>query len=140
MIKFSIIVPLYNKELSIRTTIESILKQTYPHFELIIINDGSTDRSLEIAEQFTDNRISIVDVPNGGVSNARNIGISKASYDYLTFLDADDLWYENSLDEFKFLIDNFKKGQVFFTSHSLNIKSIQSREKRYYIDTLWWWR
>lgn len=137
MTLFSIIIPLYNKELSVRATIESVLKQTYPHFELIIVNDGSTDRSLEIARQFADNRITIIDVPNGGVSNARNIGIAKANGEYITFLDADDIWYENSLVEFKFLIDNFEKAQVFCTSHTLTIKSIQSREKRYYIDNFW---
>ena len=92
MTQFSIIIPLYNKELSVWATVESVLKQTYPYFELIIVNDGSTDRSLEIARQFTDNRITIIDVPNGGVSNARNIGISIANFEYITFLDADDLW------------------------------------------------
>ena len=137
MTQFSIIIPLYNKELSIRTTIESVLKQTYPHFELIIVNDGSTDRSLEMARQFVDNRIKIIDVPNAGVSNARNIGINNATCEYVIFLDADDLWYENSLDEFMFLIDNFEKAQVFCTSHTLTIKSIQSLEKRYYIDNFW---
>ena len=137
MTQFSIIIPLYNKELSVWATVESVLKQTYPYFELIIVNDGSTDRSLEIARQFTDNRITIIDVPNGGVSNARNIGISIANFEYITFLDADDLWYENSLDEFKLLIDNFEKAQVFCTSHTLTIKSIQSVDKRYYIDNFW---
>ncbi len=137
MTQFSIIIPLYNKELSIRATLESVLNQTYPHFELIIVNDGSTDRSLEIARQFTDTRITIIDVPNSGVSNARNIGIAKANGEYITFLDADDLWYEYSLAEFKFLIDNFEKAQVFCTAHTLTIKSIQSREKRYYIDNFW---
>jgi glycosyltransferase involved in cell wall biosynthesis len=137
MTRFSIIIPLYNKELSVRATIESVLKQTYPHFELIIVNDGSTDGSLEMARQFTDTRITIIDVPNGGVSNARNIGIYNAKCEYITFLDADDLWYENSLAEFKLLIDSFKKAQVFCTSHTLTIKSIPSREKRYYVDNFW---
>jgi glycosyltransferase involved in cell wall biosynthesis len=137
MIRFSIIIPLYNKEFSIQNTVESVLKQTYPHFELIIINDGSTDRSFEKVQLIADDRIKLFDVPNEGVSNARNTGISKANNYYITFLDADDIWYENCLNEFKLLIENFKNAQVYCTSHTLTIKSIQSREKRYYIDNFY---
>jgi glycosyltransferase involved in cell wall biosynthesis len=137
MIEFSIIIPLYNKELSIKNTIDSVLSQSYPNFELIIVNDGSTDTSLEIAKSFKDNRIRIIDISNGGVSNARNTGIKAARYEYITFLDADDLWYENSLAEFKYLIENFKDAQVYCTSHTLTVKEIESRKKRYYIDNFW---
>lgn len=137
MIKFSIIIPLYNKELSIKNTIDSVLAQSYQNFELIIVNDGSTDSSLEIAKSFYDNRIRIFDIPNGGVSTARNTGIKYAKNEYIAFLDADDLWYENSLAEFKYLIENFKDAQVYCTSHTLTVKEIESREKRYYIDNFW---
>ncbi len=137
MPEFSIIIPLYNKELSIKNTIDSVLAQSYTKFELIIVNDGSTDTSLEIAKSFKDNRIRIIDIANGGVSNARNTGIKAARYEYITFLDADDLWYENSLMEFNFLIENFQNAQVYCTSHTLTVKKIESREKRYYIDNFW---
>jgi len=134
MIEFSIIIPLYNKELSIKNTIESVLAQSYPNFELIIVNDGSTDASVSVASVFEDKRIKIVNKVNGGVSSARNVGIINASKNYICFLDADDIWYPNALEEFKYLIENFNEAQVYFTSHTLNIKNIESRIKRYYLD------
>lgn len=134
MINFSIIIPLYNKAQSVKSTILSVLNQSYKNFELIIVNDGSTDKSLEVVSEIKDERMRIYSIPNGGVSNARNFGISVSVYEYITFLDADDLWYENALEEFKYLIDNFTEAQVFFTSHTLNIKSINGRTRRYYVD------
>ena len=74
----SIIIPCYNGEKWIEPCIRSILSQSYTDFEIIIVNDGSNDNSLEILNNFakTDKRISIIDIQNGGVSNARNIGLS----------------------------------------------------------------
>ncbi len=96
--KFSIVTPLYNKEAFIADTIQSVLSQTYTDFEFIIINDSSTDRSLEIANSFKDERIRVFTKPNGGVSAARNYGISKAQGDIICFLDADDLWKPQYLE------------------------------------------
>ena len=79
-IKFSVIVPLYNKELYIENTILSILKQSYTDFEIIVVDDGSTDNSYEIVERIQDSRIRLVSKKNGGVSAARNYGISLARY------------------------------------------------------------
>lgn len=89
----SIIVPVYNKSEYLSHTIQSILTQSYNDYEVIIINDGSTDNSLEIAlkHQQKDIRIKVYDIPNGGVSNARNLGLEKASGKWIQFLDADDL-------------------------------------------------
>lgn len=87
----SVIIPLYNKEKQIKRTVDSVLNQTYSDFELIIINDGSTDASLEIVNQIKDDRIRIISQPNAGVSFARNRGISEALGEYIFFLDADDL-------------------------------------------------
>ena len=70
----SVVIPLYNKEISIVKTIKSVLEQTYKNFEIIIVNDGSTDRSWEIAKQIEDNRIRIISQSNSGVSKARNEG------------------------------------------------------------------
>lgn len=91
-IAFSIVIPLYNKEKSITTTINSVLNQTCGDFELIIVNDGSTDTSLEIVQSIKDERIRIINQKNGGVSSARNQGIIEAKFDWIAFLDADDLW------------------------------------------------
>lgn len=104
---FSIIIPLYNKGNFIVNTIQSALNQTYDDFEIIIINDGSTDNSLEKLKQFTDSRITIFTIENQGVSHARNFGISKASADYISFLDADDLWLPNHLESLSHLIEAY---------------------------------
>lgn len=134
MIRFSIVIPLYNKELSIRETLLSVLNQTYQKFEVVVVNDGSTDSSLSVVESISDKRIKIINTENKGVSSARNTGIKSSSYDYIVFLDADDIWYSNCLAEFKYLIDNFPKASIFCTSHTLSIKDIRSRERCYYID------
>ncbi|WP_068268334.1 glycosyltransferase family 2 protein [Caviibacter abscessus] len=100
MEKVSIITPVYNSEKYIRNTIESVLNQTYKNFELILINDKSSDKSLKICQSYDDERIKIIDLEkNVGVCRARNIGIEKACGRYISFLDSDDIWSENKLME-----------------------------------------
>lgn len=96
--KISVIVPMYNVEKYIGQCIESILKQSYPHFELIIINDGSIDNSYSIAKYYadSDSRIILLNQTNSGVSSARNAGLERADGDYITFVDSDD-WIEPDL-------------------------------------------
>lgn len=94
---FSIIIPLYNKEKFIEKTLESVLSQTYQDFEVIIINDGSTDSSVDKILTFNDPRIQLIHQENQGVSSARNLGIKKAKGKYICFLDADDYWYPDFL-------------------------------------------
>lgn len=110
---FSIIIPLYNKETYIIRTIQCILSQTFKYFELIIINDGSTDKSLDLAKSVKDDRIRIIDKTNGGVSSARNKGIMEAKYEYISFLDADDLWTPYFLEDIYSLISDFPKASVY---------------------------
>ena len=93
----SVIIPVYNVEKYIAQTIQSVLKQTYSRFELLIIDDGSPDRSIEICQQFADPRITIISQPNRGLAGARNTGIRHAQGDYLAFLDGDDLWEPEKL-------------------------------------------
>lgn len=88
--KCSIIIPLYNKEKSIGVTIQSVLNQTHKEFELIIVDDGSTDNSARVVNKIKDDRIRYFFQDNGGVSSARNIGVKMAQYDWILFLDADD--------------------------------------------------
>lgn len=90
--KVSVVIPIYNAELFIKECVDSILHQTYINFELILVNDGSTDNSLNIIKQLSilDDRIVIADQINQGVSAARNLGISKANGDFICFVDADD--------------------------------------------------
>lgn len=88
----SIIIPLYNKANCIKKTLDSILAQSFQDFEIIIVNDGSTDNSVNIVASFKDSRIRLFSKNNGGVSSARNYGISHAQYKLICFCDADDTW------------------------------------------------
>tara|TARA_R110002012_G_scaffold17930_4_gene66660 strand:+ start:31487 stop:32425 length:939 start_codon:yes stop_codon:yes gene_type:complete len=114
---FSIIIPLYNKENFIVNTIQSALNQSCNDFEIIIINDGSTDNSLEKLHKITDPRITIFTIENQGVSHARNFGIDKASAEYIAFLDADDLWLPNHLESLKQLIKSFPKCGLYANAY-----------------------
>jgi len=90
----SIIIPVYNKEAFIRETVDSVLAQSYPDIELILVNDGSTDGSLEILKEYVSQfpeKIRLIDSANRGVSGATNLGIQASKGDYIQFLDADDL-------------------------------------------------
>jgi len=112
---FSIVVPLYNKEKSVSRAIESVLGQNYGNFELIIVNDGSTDKSLDVVEKIKDERIKIIDKKNGGVSSARNIGIENAKTNWICFLDADDYWKPNHLEVIEELQNKYREGKIYST-------------------------
>lgn len=99
MCKISIVMPVYNKEKYIARGINSILAQTFNDWELIIIDDGSTDGSLNQCKKFRDSRIQVFHTLNRGVSEARNLGISKATGEYITFIDSDDFVAENYLEK-----------------------------------------
>lgn len=115
---FSVILPLYNKEMFIERTIQSILMQSYENFELIIVNDGSKDRSLEKVFGIIDQRIKIISIPNGGVSIARNVGLLNAKYDLVSFIDGDDLWHRDYLLEVKRVFDLNLNVKVVYTGFS----------------------
>lgn len=91
--KVSIIVPVFNQEKLIGECIESVLAQTYPEFELILVDDGSVDNSLKICQEYADKnrKIRVIHQRNGGLSDARNTGLQYATGEYITFLDSDDL-------------------------------------------------
>ncbi|MCL1474293.1 glycosyltransferase family 2 protein [Argonema antarcticum] len=99
MKKVSVIIPIYNVEKYITVAVQSVLNQTYENFELLIVDDGSPDRSGEICQQFTDPRIKIVRQQNRGLAGARNTGIRNAQGVYLAFLDGDDLWLPEMLEK-----------------------------------------
>lgn len=113
MCKLAVIIPLYNKESSIVRAIHSVLEQSVDFQQLIIIDDGSTDNSLDVAKQFQDKRISVISQTNQGVSVARNKGASIADVDYLCFLDADDQWEPHFLEEITTLIHLNKDASLF---------------------------
>ncbi|MBW4650075.1 MAG: glycosyltransferase [Kastovskya adunca ATA6-11-RM4] len=99
MPKVSVIIPVYKVEQYIAATVQSVLDQTYEDFELLIVDDGSPDRSVEICQQFADPRIKIIRQENQGVSTARNTGIAYAQGQYLAFIDGDDLWVPEKLEK-----------------------------------------
>lgn len=104
---FSIIIPLYNKDMHIYDTLNSVLNQTFTDYEIIIVNDGSTDNSLTEVKKIIDNRLVIYDQENKGVSQARNFAMQNATGDYFAFLDADDIWKPNHLQNLNKLIIEF---------------------------------
>lgn len=90
-IYISVVLSTYNEEKYIAKSIQSILDQTYPYFEFIIVNDGSTDSTLQIVKSFTDPRIVVIDKPNSGLPDSLNRGITAAKYDWIARMDGDDI-------------------------------------------------
>ena len=95
---FSIIIPAYNLENYIAAALQSVLVQTFQDFEIIIVDDGSSDETVSIIQSFHDPRIRLVSQVNGGVSRARNAGMKKAVGAYIAFMDGDDYWYPEHLE------------------------------------------
>lgn len=93
----SVIIPAYNAEKTILETIESLQEQTLSDFEIIVINDGSTDRTIELLSALSDPRLKVFSYENGGLPTARNRGISHATGEFISFIDADDLWTSDKL-------------------------------------------
>jgi glycosyltransferase involved in cell wall biosynthesis len=123
----SIIMPAYNTEATIRESIKSVIKQTYTNWELIVINDGSTDKTVEFIKSFTDDRIILLEQKNLGVVNARNNGLKYSKGELIAFLDSDDLWLKEKLEiQLKFMKSNnvqFSYTKSYsFSSNSKNIK------------------
>lgn len=107
--KVSIIIPVYNTQKYLKRCINSIIDQTYSNLEIFLINDGSTDNSLEICKEYEkiDERIFIISGENHGVSYARNIGIRKATGEYLYFADSDDYLETDAIEK---MIQGFEKA------------------------------
>ena len=123
---FSVIIPLYNKAPYVAKAIESVLGQTYRDFEVIVIDDGSTDQSLEVAKTFENKSNTIISQPNSGVSTARNNGVKLAKHPYICFLDADDWWHPTFLEEMKRLITDFPDAGIYGSGYYI-VKNGQER-------------
>lgn len=136
----SIIIPLYNKEKHIQTTIASVLAQTLQDFEIIIVNDGSTDGSKNAVETFTDQRIKVFDIENRGVSYARNYGVEQASSDLIVFLDADDVWKQNHLENLRTLFEQFPNCGLYASAYLKKDKEINIPSVFNTIPTIKNWR
>lgn len=121
MPKISVVIPLYNKGFIISETLESVLVQTFTDFEIVIVNDGSTDNSFEIVSQYTDNRIRLYNQENKGVSKTRNAGIEYSKSELIAFLDADDYWHPNHLEELYQLYIDFPNCGLYASRYFMKI-------------------
>ena len=113
----SVVIPLYNKEKQIACTLQSVFEQTFQNFEIVIVDDGSTDNSVEEVEKFDDSRIRLIHQTNAGVSAARNRGIEEASGELIAFLDADDVWMPEYLATQYGLYQKYPEGSVYASNY-----------------------
>jgi len=118
-IRFSVIIPLYNKAPHIKKTIKSGLSQNYEDFEIIVVDDGSLDDGGDIVANINDPRVRLVRQENAGVSVARNKGIELSKGEYIAFLDADDWWFPNHLQTLNNLIDIYPDCGMYATGFSI---------------------
>lgn len=128
---FSVVIPLYNKSYSIKRCIDSVLSQSFSNYEIVVVNDGSTDESTEIVKkayshQINSGVLTLIDKKNEGVSVARNIGVNLCASEYICFLDADDEWKQGYLEVMSELIKDFPGAvlysQAFIKNVNNNIK------------------
>ncbi|PWR72768.1 glycosyltransferase family 2 protein [Methanospirillum lacunae] len=135
----SVIIPLFNKEPHILRSINSVLKQTFQKFEIVIIDDGSTDNGPEMVKKINDSRIKLIQQINSGVSVARNRGIQNINTDFITFLDADDEWTPNHLQILFNLQKTYPGAGAYVTSYSrCNSKGIIRKMNNKYIEKYPW--
>lgn len=128
----SVVMPVYNVEKYVAESIQSVLNQSYSNFELIIVDDGGQDKSVDICHKFDDSRIRIVSQKNRGLAGARNTGINTAKGYYIAFLDSDDLWHKDKLALHKIHLDSNKRigisysGSRFIDEDSQALKQAQT--------------
>lgn len=115
----SVVIPLFNKEKYVGRAIDSVLSQTFQDFEVVVVNDGSTDNSPEIVRGCNDHRIRLVDQENKGVASARNRGVTESKSDLIAFLDADDEWLPNFLETILGLVERFPDAGLYATGYRL---------------------
>lgn len=120
---FSVVIPLYNKEKSIRIALNSVLSQTHNAFEVVVVDDGSTDLSPSFVASVRDPRVRLIRQPNRGVSIARNVGVKHARSDYIAFIDADDYWQPDFLETINKLIDICPAAGLFATCYKREEKN-----------------
>jgi glycosyltransferase involved in cell wall biosynthesis len=98
MPRVTVVIPAYNAEATLGETLESLFAQTFADFEAIVVDDGSVDGTVRVAESFGDQRLRAISIPNGGVARARNHAVRQAQGEFIAFLDADDLWEARKLE------------------------------------------
>lgn len=129
--KISVVIPLYNKEKHIKRAINSVLNQTYQEFEIIVINDGSTDNSVSKVKEINDRRIRLFNQKNGGVSLARNNGIKESKTELVAFLDADDEWKPEFLETIVRLRGKYPQAGIYGTAYEFQTSNGNRIPARY---------
>ncbi|WP_456314230.1 glycosyltransferase family 2 protein [Pseudomonas shirazensis] len=132
MVFFSVVIPLYNKANYIENAIKSVLNQTFTAFEIIIVNDGSTDESEHLLYGIDDKRIQVYNQKNQGVSVARNLGIEKAKGELIAFLDADDYWFPNHLEQLSNLYHTYPNCGIYCSRHKIRTAKNHFQIPKYY--------
>ena len=146
----SVVIPLYNKQESIVATLQSVLAQTYTDYEVVIVDDGSTDNSAQVVKDFINSLpregqgIGLVRKANGGVSSARNTGILEAKGEYIAFLDGDDLWDKKYLETLHQLICDYPDATIYgigcaqVSNYNTQLKQcVKSQPSRGEINNIW---
>jgi len=153
---FSVLIPLYNKENFIQRTLKSLFEQKFQDFDVIVVNDGSTDKSLDTVKSLKSDKIRLLNQQNQGVAAARNNGVKLSNAQWIAFLDADDIWKPEHLQELKNCIDklpeaelvsnaykiklehSFIKTPVYSKNLSMDISYIDNYLEYSFIDQLFW--
>ncbi len=115
----TVVIPLYNKERYVRRAIDSVLAQTYTNFQVVVVNDGSTDGGPQVVKQVGDGRVRLVDQTNGGVSAARNRGVREAKTELVAFLDGDDEWLPEFLETVMEMARKYPQAGILATGYRL---------------------
>lgn len=117
--KFSVVIPLYNKVLYVKRALDSVLAQTVQEFEIVVVDDGSIDGGADLVRKYSDPRVRLIQQSNAGAAAARNRGVAEARADLIAFLDADDEWDNDFLEQISFLIKKYPTASLFATSYRM---------------------
>lgn len=129
LIKFSVVIPNYNRQDMACDAVESVLRQTYPVHQIIVVDDGSSDDSVQVLTEKFGQKITLIAQTNSGVSTARNAGVEAATGDYICYLDSDDLWREDKLALIARSIEKFPDAGLIF--HDFAKHDIRATEVPY---------
>jgi glycosyltransferase involved in cell wall biosynthesis len=125
--RISVVIPLYNKKRYVARAIDSVLRQTFQDFEIIVVDDGSTDGSAGVVRGFSDPRIRLIQQENAGVSAARNRGVREARHDLVAFLDADDRYKDSFLAQILRLRERYPQAGAYATNVEYIVKGGEAR-------------
>ena len=124
---FSIVIPLYNKAHYIIRALESIKVQTFKDYEVLVIDDGSSDEGPNLVLEYFGDSVTLIRQINGGVSSARNVGIAQAKFDFIAFLDADDYWHPNYLETMSRGILDYPGTGIYGSSYGFKGEDLKNK-------------